>query len=256
MCRHLAYLGPRITIEAVLLDGPHSLFRQSWEPHQQTAGVVNADGFGVGWYDPERRREPARYRSPRPIWADASFASLAGVVTAPAVLAAVRSATPPSLVEESSTPPFTAGPWLFSHNGAVDGFREGGAARLRRHLSDARSSGILGTSDSELLFAVVLDRLDAGCSLATAIGETVACVRGVVSGRLNLLATDGDEIVATRQGESLYVHESRTRDAPSVTVASEPVDDSAGWTEVPDGTLVVARPGAVGYRSLEEFSGD
>ena len=38
-------------------------------------------------------------------------------------MAAVRGATAPAPTEPSGTPPYTSGPWLFAHNGAVDGFR-------------------------------------------------------------------------------------------------------------------------------------
>src|SRR5436190_17802453 len=101
MCRHLAYIGPPVTLQALLLDPPHSLLRQSWAPRLQRHGTVNADGFGVGWWRPALQAEPARYRSARPMWTDSSFASVAGVVTAGAILGAVRSATPPSPAEES-----------------------------------------------------------------------------------------------------------------------------------------------------------
>lgn len=249
MCRHLAYLGPPATLAEVVVDPPHSLFRQSWEPRLQSSGLVNADGFGVGWYD-SRRPEPARYRAARPIWADSNFASFAGVVTSGAVLATVRGATPPSPVEESSTPPFVAAQWLFSHNGSVEGFAGGAAARLRRGLTDERASGIVGTSDSELLFALALHRLDAGMSLAEAIAATVHCVRDVAPGRLNLLATDGTKIVATRCGDSLFVRTAGGGGAPAVTVASEPVDSDDGWWEVPEGTLVDASPHGVECQSL------
>ena len=61
MCRHTAYLGPPATLASLLIDPPHSLYRQAWAPRRQRHGTVNADGFGVGWYadgDPV----PARYR--------------------------------------------------------------------------------------------------------------------------------------------------------------------------------------------------
>jgi hypothetical protein len=45
-----AYLGPPVRLSALLLDPPHSLLRQSWEPRRQRYGRMNADGFGVGWY--------------------------------------------------------------------------------------------------------------------------------------------------------------------------------------------------------------
>ena len=51
MCRHLAYLGPPVTLAAVLLDPPHGLVHQSYAPADMRGDVaVNADGFGAGWY--------------------------------------------------------------------------------------------------------------------------------------------------------------------------------------------------------------
>ena len=129
MCRHLAYLGPPVSLQELLVDPESSLVRQSWAPRLQTSGVVNADGFGVGWYadgDPV----PGRYRRDRPIWSDASFLSLARVVRSAAVLAAVRSASPGMAAGESAAAPFTRGRWLFSHNlprasTAENGWRRG-----------------------------------------------------------------------------------------------------------------------------------
>ena len=245
VCRFLAYLGPAVTLESLLLQPPHSLLRQSWAPRRQRHGTVNADGFGVGWYDMARRPEPARHRTPRPMWADRSFASFAGLVESGAVLAAVRSATPPAPVEESGTPPFLAESWLFAHNGAVDGFRGPVGGRLRRSLSDRRAAGIEGASDSELLFALVLDRLDAGSSPGEALSDVTSAVLGHTSGRLNLVLTDGHSIAATACGDSLFVLAGAGLAQNGVIVASEPFDDEGAWGQVPDGHLVVATPGEV-----------
>src|SRR3954447_18943691 len=117
MCRHLAYIGAPVALADLVLDPPHSLLHQSYAPRHQRSGMVNADGFGAGWWTSERP-EPARYRRAPPLLTDRSFASLAGVVRTTSLVAAVRSATPPLPVEESGAAPFTNGPWLFSHNGA------------------------------------------------------------------------------------------------------------------------------------------
>jgi glutamine amidotransferase len=243
MCRFLAYLGPPVTLQSLLYDPPHSLVRQSWAPRHQRQGAVNADGFGVGWYDHALRDEPARWRTPRPAWAERSFANVAGLVRSTAVLAALRDATPPSPVEESGTPPFTSGPWLFAHNGRVEGFAGGGPTGplLRRLVSDTRAAAIEGSSDSEVLFALALDRLDAGAAPGPALADGVATVTGVAAARLNLVLTDGRLVAATACGESLFVRE----DDDAVLVASEPYDDDRRWAPVPDGSLVVAhRSGA------------
>jgi glutamine amidotransferase len=212
---------------------------------------MNADGFGAGWYAPDRRAEPARYRSARPMWTDRSFASLAGVVSSGAVLAAVRNGLPGTAVDETNTHPFTSGPWLFTHNGEVDGFLDGVGTRLRRMVSDERLAGIEGSTDSEVLFALVLDRLDDGASPGQALADVVAQVVGLTTGRLNLALTDGRRVAATVCGDTLFVR----RDTGRVMVASEPSDDAAvdtgaGWQRVDDGSLVEAVPGEVAISRL------
>jgi glutamine amidotransferase len=239
MCRFVAYLGPPVSVADLVLEPEHSLLRQSWAPRLQRHGTVNADGFGCGWYDHAVRAEPARYRTDRPMWTDRSFASLAAVVRAPAVLAAVRSATPPLPVEESGAPPFTAGPWLFAHNGAIAGYREGAGAALRAGL-DERAAGVIeGASDAELLFAVTLGHLYGGASLAAALSATVGTASSAAPGsRLNLVLTDGHTIAATAYGDTLFVARRSTAAGPSVLVVSEPSDDAIDWEPIPDGSVV------------------
>jgi glutamine amidotransferase len=237
MCRHLAYVGPSVTLEKLIVKPTHSLLQQSFAPRYQTHGTINADGFGVGWYDRDKRVEPARYRTTRQIWADLSFASIAGLVSSNAVLAAVRSASPGMPIEETSTPPFTEGRWLFSHNGFVPGFRSGVGRELRRKVSETRALGIAGATDSELLFALVLDRLDDGTSPVDALVSVIGLVEELTTARLNLLLTDGERIAATACRNSLFVFDDRQLTG-AVVVASEPYDDDAGWEAVKDGSVV------------------
>jgi gamma-glutamyl hercynylcysteine S-oxide hydrolase len=241
MCRHLAYTGPSITLQKLILEPEHSLLQQSRAPRHQTHGSDNADGFGVGWYDRDRRAAPARYRTTKPIWEDASFASFSGLVSTNAALAAVRNASPGMPIEETSTAPFTDGPWLFSHNGVVPDFRNGIDRALRREVSEERARGIAGPTDSELLFALVLDRLDAGTPPVDALVAVVKLVDELVEeptrARLNLLLTDGKRIAATACRNSLYVFDDRQLTG-SVVVASEPYDDDLGWEVVKDGSVV------------------
>jgi gamma-glutamyl hercynylcysteine S-oxide hydrolase len=237
MCRHLAYVGPPVTLEKLIIKPEHSLLQQAFAPRHQTHGTINADGFGVGWYDRDKRAEPARYRTTRQIWADLSFASIAGLVSSNAVLAAVRSASPGMPIEETSTPPFTEGPWLFSHNGFVPGFRTGVGRELRRKVSETRALGIAGATDSELLFALVLDRLDAGAPPAEALVSVVGLVDELTTARLNLLLTDGERVAATACRNSLFVFDDRELTG-AVVIASEPYDDDPSWEVVEDGSVV------------------
>jgi gamma-glutamyl hercynylcysteine S-oxide hydrolase len=240
VCRHLAYLGPAVPLGALLVDPESSLFRQSWAPRLQQHGVVNADGFGVGWYadgDPL----PARYRRDRPIWADETFADLARVVRSGAVLAAVRSASPGMAAGESAAAPFSRGRWLFSHNGVIEDY-PASVGSIAATLPPERLLELEAASDSALLWAFVRDRLDRGVGLAESLAEVVALLESSCKGRFNLLLTDGHQIAATAYGNSLVW----TATGDSVVVASEPDDDAPGWESVPDRSLLVAtREGAV-----------
>jgi len=171
-------------------------------------------------------------------------------------LAAVRSATPGLPAEESGVPPFASGPYLFAHNGAIKGFRQTAMRPLRGFLSDASYSELLGVTDSETIFALLLDRLreakahpgDAG-TLAEATSETLrqvseTCSKLDVYAALNVGATDGEAFVFARYstqgpGNSLYFAENNEAFPGAVVVASERLDGDGGWQRVPDGHLLV-----------------
>jgi len=229
MCRHLAWLGRPRSLAELVLGPPSSLLVQSYAPRRQRYGTVNADGWGVGFYVPGRT-EPARWRSARPLWGDASFASLAPVIESGCVLAAVRSATVGMPIEDSAAAPFTDGRWLLSHNGRVD--------RAVLPASAAAES----TVDSALLAALVFQRGPE--RLADVVREVAAADPAA---RLNLLATDGTRLVATTWGDTLSVL--TTEDG--VALASEPWDDDPAWTDVPDRHLVVATPDGVSLEEIE-----
>ncbi|MGW1498841.1 ergothioneine biosynthesis protein EgtC [Streptomyces mirabilis] len=236
MCRHLAYLGPPEPLGRLLVEPPHSLFRQSWAPRRQRHGTVNADGFGVGWYA-EGDQVPARYRRPGPIWGDQSFADLARVVRSTALLGAVRDATVAGADGEAAAAPFAADRWLFSHNGAVRGW-PGSLAPLVTSLPPAELLSLEARCDSALVWALLLHRLRAGDNEGQALADTVLEVAEAAPGsRLNLLLTNGDTITATAWGDTLwYLAEPGRR----TVVASEPYDDDPHWQEVPDRTLLAA----------------
>ena len=131
MCRHLAWLGAPRSLGDLVLQPPHGLLVQSYAPRRQQHGLMNADGWGVGFYA-EARPEPARWRSNRPLWSDASFASVAPLISSGCVLAAVRSATAGMPADETAAAPFQSGRWLLSHNGSVDQI---GRASCRERVS-------------------------------------------------------------------------------------------------------------------------
>jgi gamma-glutamyl hercynylcysteine S-oxide hydrolase len=245
MCRHLAYLGPPVTLRALLTDPPHGLGTQAWAPRRQCHGTMNVDGFGVGWYadgDPV----PARYRRAGPIWADPGFADLARVTRTRALLAAVRSATEGTEPGAAAAAPYTAGPWLFSHNGALNGW-PAATESLAATLPAADLLALEARCDSALAWALVWSRLRAGCGPAEALAQAIGALTGHrVSGRFNFLLSNGEVIAATAAGDTLCY---RLSDA-GVLVASEPGDDGPGWTAVPDHSVLTATPGGVDVRPL------
>ncbi|MFD3497131.1 ergothioneine biosynthesis protein EgtC [Streptomyces sp. NPDC058676] len=250
MCRHLAYLGPAEPLGRILVEPPHSLYRQSWAPRRQRYGTVNADGFGVGWYA-EGDPAPARYRRAGPIWADQSLADLARVVRSGAVLAAVRDATLAGADAEAAAAPFAAGCWLFSHNGAVKGWPHS-LAPLTQTLPAADLLSLEARNDSALVWALVLARLHGGDEEGQALADTVLEVAAAApDSRLNLLLTNGESITATAWGDTLwYLSEPGRR----TVVASEPCDDDPHWREVPDRTLLAASRTDVLLTPLKEPS--
>lgn len=263
MCRHLAYLGPARTLHSLVFEGEYSLEHQSYAPRMTQGNLLNADGFGAGWYHGEGR--PVRFRRAQPIWADPSFREIAQVVESTCALAAIRSATIGFPVDESCAQPFrtgtgdAAGPGpgrFFSHNGKIEGFA-GIEGRLREMggdpggLPDARAP-----VDSAPLFALAARLWNEGRRLGDGLAETVAAVSDLAPGRYNLLAADGTALAATTWGDSLFVRELRhtarraendtgapIRDVPrlrEVWISSEPLDDGDDWRPVPDRSLVTA----------------
>src|SRR3954447_17726444 len=112
MCRHLAWRGAPRSVASFGLDPPCGLLRQSYAPRRQKRGLLNADGWGGGFFD--EAGEVRRWRSSRPLWSDTSFASIAPVLRSGAVLAAVRSATVGMPADEAAAAPLTDAPRLLS----------------------------------------------------------------------------------------------------------------------------------------------
>lgn len=241
MCRHLVWLGGPRSLASLLLEPPWSLRRQGYQPRRQDHGLINADGFGIAWYDAEVQLAPARYRRSIPIWTDASFGSIAPVVHASAFLAAVRSTTIGQPVQETDTAPFVDDRWAFSHNGAIRLDALGIDPGLLERPCDA-------TALAQLIFAGLRE----GANPAALLARVVPDLGGKdPHARLNLLLTDGATAYGTTWGASLSYLYDRGLAAGGVLVASEPLDDGPGWVDVPDRTLLVADRGGVHLQHLE-----
>jgi glutamine amidotransferase len=231
MCRHLGWLGRPRSLAALMLEPPYGLVVQSYSPRRQKHGLMNADGWGAGFFDAEGVAR--RWRSAGPLWSDASFASVAPVLRSGCVVAAVRSASIGMPVEASASAPFSDGQWLLSHNGLVD--------RTVLPPSPAAESVV----DSALLAALIFDRgLDA-------LADTIVGVAAAdPNARLNVLAGNGSRLLATTWGDSLSV----LRADDGVVLASEPFDDDPAWQDVPDRHLVEVSAGDVTLTPLKGSS--
>jgi len=218
MCRHLGWLGAPVSVSSLVLDPPNGLLVQSYAPRRQKHGLMNADGWGVGFFDGDVAR---RWRSAAPLWGDASFASVAPALRSGCVVAAVRSASIGMPIEPSAAAPFTDGRWLLSHNGLVDR----GALPLTADVLRRAES----TCDSAQLAALIFDRgLDALADTIVEVGNADP------DARLNVLAADGSRLLATTWGDTL----SLLRRDDGVVLASEPYDDDPRWQDLPDRHLV------------------
>jgi len=252
----LGYLGHTATLASLVETPAHSLERQSYEPKLQSA-LVNADGWGAGWYlegDPE----PCLYRSTAPIWADVNREHICRAVRSDCMLAAVRSSTDPLSLSLANTQPFAAGRIAFLHNGFIRAFDRKVARRLRESIGDEAYERLKGNTDSEHVFAAVLDehaRFDAEpARLADAVKGALSRVTELVrqadtQALLTLIVSDGEQLIAARsslgaEAPSLFYSSGPSPLAPGMVVASEPLDDSTAWTEVPTGTLLVLERGS------------
>lgn len=208
--------------------------RQSYAPRMTQGNLLNADGFGIGWYEDDGGAR--RFRRAQPIWTDVSFREVADVIRAGCAVAALRSATSGFPVDESCAQPFRAGTRLFSHNGKAEGFA-GVESKLRELAGDlAEVPDARAPVDSALLFGFAARLWREGATLGDGLAEVVCSVSGLAPGRYNLLASDGTTLAATTWGDSLFV---RTT-GEAIWLASEPVTEEAGWETVPERSLVTA----------------
>ena len=277
MCRWLAYTGPPIYLDTLLLRPNHSLIDQSLEARQNYvpgsaatsmfrhhAFPTNGDGFGVGWYGD--RDFPGRYRDTRPAWNDDNLRRLAEQVRSPMFLAHVRAALG-GTISRVNCHPFVHGNWLFQHNGEINGFHQ-----LKRDLildvDPELYPHIEGNADTEVCFYLALTyglADDPPTALARMVGRVEKARRdhGVAEPfRATLAAADGHTVYGIRYSsdktsKTLYHSEGITsirsvagEDEPfpedGRILVSEPLEleyRDQYWVELPEWSMVTLRPG-------------
>ena len=242
MCRLLAYKGPAIALEEVIIKPAHSLLEQSH--HASEAKIaVQGDGFGIAWYDGPRG--PGLYRDVLPAWSDGNLPSLCRMIRSDLFLAHVRASTGGE-TSRLNCHPFQHGRWSFMHNGQIPDIAQvqrSLEARLPDELYHARR----GTTDSELVFLLMLaHRLET--SPGPAITATLSLLRatcrwgqGKSAARLTCVLSDGNTIYAFRcssDGRAPTLYSQRSADR-TVRLASEPLDgQTANWHPVAEDVLL------------------
>ncbi|AWT41115.1 MULTISPECIES: class II glutamine amidotransferase [Streptomyces] len=266
MCRWIAYSGTPILLSRVLFEPTHSLIDQSLHSRMGVE-TTNGDGFGIGWYGDDTAATPAVLRDVGPAWNNRNLREVAHHVRSGLFFAHIRAATG-TAVQQSNCHPFRHGPWMWMHNGMIEGFR-----LMRRDLAVAVDPALYpdieGTTDSELMFFLALtfgltdDPPGAVARMAGLIEET-AHERGIRNPvQMTIAVSDGDGLWAFR-----YSSEGRSRSLYFSTdvatlrglhpdaaflqnisdetrlIVSEPLGGLSGaWNEVPENSYGLVQPG-------------
>ena len=256
MCRWIAYSGEPIFIEELVTLPEQSLIVQS-RASREAKSIVNADGFGLGWY--AERPEPGVFRDLRPAWSDENLLSLARQIRSRLFFAHVRASTGTAIMR-ANCHPFSVGQWMFMHNGGI-GDWEAVRRPIEAGIPDALFRHRGGTTDSEALFLLLLanglDQDPAGAFRRTiSFVETVMAQAGVAKPlRVTAAASNGTTVFALRYStlitpETLYVRKLRRADGH--LMASEPLDAGrTDWEAVPVQSFAVLEPARV---HIEAFS--
>jgi predicted glutamine amidotransferase len=263
MCRWLAYMGPTISLDTLVMKPEHSLVAQSLNA-QRNITAVNGDGFGIGWYGEDSC--PGVFRDTAPAWHDENLRHLAAQIRSPLFLAHVR-ASSGSEVQRTNCHPFQYENWLFQHNGEIGGFD-----RVKRVLDQAIDPDLYpalrGSTDSERMFFLALSfglREDPPSALQQMVGfvekaRSDAAIKEPA--KMTIAVSDGERIFALRyssyrDSQTLYhsrnIHalrevggECEEMSPDAVIVLSEPLDDiSEHWEEIPESALLVVEPGKI-----------
>ncbi|MBS1488734.1 MAG: class II glutamine amidotransferase [Bacteroidetes bacterium] len=270
MCRLMAYKGTPIVIDKLLYQPKNSLVNQSIHA-REIEEPLNGDGFGVGWYVPELNYEPITFVSVNPAWSNRNLRNLAPKIKTDCMIAHVRAASVGD-VSENNCHPFQYKNMLMAHNGGIENFSKIKRA-VREPLSDELYNWIKGQTDSEHIFAYMLNELFKNHQAVSP--ETVfdsfeitfrqmkklMAAHGIQEpAYLNMVVTNGLFLVATRycsdpkeepltlyhsEGSRYVVEDGNTRlEAPedndhAVLVVSERLTDDANWTMIPPNHFVI-----------------
>jgi glutamine amidotransferase len=163
MCRVLAYIGPEIPIESLLLEPENCLLNQSLDPQLYPRLHLAGWGFGL-WSDHLLKpKEPFLYHRPMAAFYDNNAHGIIPSLQGSTLLAHVRAANYNSLAvlaDENCHPfSFDETPWIIAHNGALPNWRIL-QRELMQHCEDRYLKQMRGTTDTEFLYVLLLSLLD------------------------------------------------------------------------------------------------
>lgn len=214
MCRVLAYLGTPILIKDLLYSADSSLIKQTYDP--KMLQMLNLAGFGItAWgHSSDQADIPFTYRTTDIPVFDPNLNNLSQIIRSHCLLAHVRGVPYSHTVQigPQNLHPFRYEgiPMAFAHNGELANFREM-RNELLEHIKPEISKLIVGSTDSEWIYALFLSQFDRPElrhkpeEIVDAIAETLAVLRQVrescgirTTSAINLFVCDGHNLVATR----------------------------------------------------------
>jgi glutamine amidotransferase len=261
MCRWLIYIGDNITINNILFDGHNSIIKQSYkktftpfleEPNIRDH-IINADGFGVGWYN-INFLEPCLYISTNTPWSDINIRRVSRYIESKLIFAHIRAIKPLSisLVHEYNCHPFTHKNFMFMHNGDLKNFINF-KKRIINDLDDDVYKIIKGNTDSEYAFALFLNFLDKDLFINGGNLDYILFKKNVIKlieklidygdnipMSMNFAFTDGKTIICTRyinaddEPPSLYYRILNN----NIIISSEPVDYDDSWVYIKKNSII------------------
>lgn len=261
-------------MDKFLYEPKNSMIKQSFSA-REIEEPLNGDGFGVGWYHKDISPEPALFVSIYPAWNNRNLRYLAPKVRSECLVAHVRAASVGD-VSESNCHPFHYKNYLMLHNGGVEEFIKI-KRRLTGLLQEDKYCWIKGQTDSEHLFAVVLDKLEKHGGnfttehIANSFEEMIDDLKKAMKDAgikdpayLNMVFVDGEKMVGMRyvtdpaeKPLTLYYSEGShyvcedgvcqmlpaTPEEKSVMIVSEKLTEIAeDWRPIPDNHFVLVNP--------------
>jgi glutamine amidotransferase len=163
MCRVLAYIGPEIPVENLLLKPGNSLVNQSLDPERHPELQLAGWGFGI-WSETLLKPEgPLLYHRPMAAFYDDNVDGIIPRLQTSTLLAHVRAAAYDSscVIADENCHPFSyqGTPWIVAQNGDLPNWRLL-QRELLRHCKDEYLEQMRGSTDTEFLYVLLLSLLE------------------------------------------------------------------------------------------------